>query len=231
MNLKSRLPTVPPLESGDRLTQAEFHRRYEAYPEDFKAELIGGVVYVASPLRRSHAVQHPELSGAFWLYKAATPGVEILDNATTILGPANEPQPDLALRILPEYGGQSRDTADDYVAGAAELLAEVAHSSRAIDLGQKRTDYQQAGVVEYLVVCIEEKELFWFHFPSDSALKPNRQGVYRSRAFPGLWLDGPALLARDSRRLMEVVQQGLAHRSHAAFAKRLQAAHRKYSSG
>jgi hypothetical protein len=39
---------IPPLESGDRLTRAEFERRYEATPEKFKAELIEGVVYVAS---------------------------------------------------------------------------------------------------------------------------------------------------------------------------------------
>jgi hypothetical protein len=27
---------VPPLFNGDRMNQAEFHRRYEAYPEDVK---------------------------------------------------------------------------------------------------------------------------------------------------------------------------------------------------
>jgi hypothetical protein len=33
-----------PLTSGDRLTRREFERRYEAMPENFKAELIEGVV-------------------------------------------------------------------------------------------------------------------------------------------------------------------------------------------
>src|SRR5947209_4834914 len=93
---------LPLLQSGYRMTQAELHRRYDACPDDVKAELIGGIVYMASPLRRPHATHHPELSGALWLYKATTPGVEILDNATTILGKASEPQPDLALRVLPE---------------------------------------------------------------------------------------------------------------------------------
>jgi Uma2 family endonuclease len=32
------------------------------------------------------------------------------------------------------------------------MIAEVAHSTRAIDLHQKRLDYQQAGVREYLVL-------------------------------------------------------------------------------
>jgi hypothetical protein len=41
------VPSVPPLETGDRLTRAEFLRRYRATPEGFKAELIEGVVYAA----------------------------------------------------------------------------------------------------------------------------------------------------------------------------------------
>jgi len=52
-------PTIntPPLESGDRLTRQEFERRYQAMPNIQKAELIEGVVYVASPVRAtSHGV-------------------------------------------------------------------------------------------------------------------------------------------------------------------------------
>jgi Uma2 family endonuclease len=222
-----RLPGVPPLESGQRLTQAEFHRRYEAYPEAFKAELIGGIVYVASPLRRRHGTHHVELSGAFWMYKAATPGVEALDNATTIRGERSEPQPDLALRILPDWGGRSKTSPDDYVVGPPDLVAEIAHGTRTLDLNQKRRDYQAAGVVEYAVLSLKEQALYWFHFPSDRPIRANRQGVFRSRVFPGLWVDGPALLARDGPRSAAAVQEGLASRGHAAFVKRLAAAHRR----
>src|SRR5262245_17111719 len=42
---------VPPLENGDRLTRAEFERRYRAMPHLKKAELIEGVVYIPSPVR------------------------------------------------------------------------------------------------------------------------------------------------------------------------------------
>jgi len=57
------------LESGDsasadlsvRLSRSEFERRYAAMPQIKKAELIEGVVYVASPVRsRSHG--HMQLS-------------------------------------------------------------------------------------------------------------------------------------------------------------------------
>lgn len=48
------------------------------------------------------------------------------------------------------------------------------------------------------------------------------------QVFPGLWIDGKALLDRDTPRLAAAVQQGLASREHAAFVKRLQAARRKH---
>jgi len=210
--------------NGDRMKQAEFHRRYEAYPGHEKFELVGGIVYMASPLRRPHGIYQPKLSLALVTYEGGTPGVELSDNATVILGEESEPQPDLALRILTECGGQSRVTEDEYYEGAPELLAEIAHSSRALDMNRKRQDYQQAGVLEYLVLCVEERELHWFDFASRGMIRPDRKGVLRSRVFPGLWVHAAALLERDGPRLVEVVQQGLSSRAHAAFVKRLEKA-------
>src|SRR5262245_44455807 len=91
------------LYSGDRMSRAEFDRIYEKMPKDFKAELIGGTVYVSSPLKRRHGKQHTPLSALLYLYEGHTPGVESGDNATILLGEEAEPQPDLYLRILPEF--------------------------------------------------------------------------------------------------------------------------------
>lgn len=216
------------LAPGERMTQPEFHRRYEAYPDKrAKFELIGGVVFMASPLRYPHGRYDQTLSLVFGFYAAATPGVETASNATVILGETSEPQPDLTLRLTQAAGGQSRINAREYVEGAPELLAEVAYSSRDIDLHAKRDDYRQAGVREYLVVCVEERELHWFDFTQGTTLRPNRAGVCRSRIFPGLWLDVQALLDQNAPRLIEVVQQGLASRPHAAFVRRLERARRK----
>src|SRR5260370_8471240 len=92
--------TTPPLTTEDRPTKRNFNRRYEAYPDDVKFELIGGIVYMASPTGWPHSKYHLQLATAFGNYGPATPGVEGLDNATTILGPWSEPQPDLSLHIL-----------------------------------------------------------------------------------------------------------------------------------
>src|SRR5437868_4054674 len=110
---ETTVPPAPPAEvlelhNGDKMTQKEFHRIYTQMPDHFKAELIGGIVYVASPLKVRHGTNHSDLNGLFWVYAGHTPGVECSDNTTIILGGEGEPQPDLYLRILPEYGGQSR---------------------------------------------------------------------------------------------------------------------------
>ena len=52
---------VPPLENGDHLTRAEFERRYNAMPEHVRAELVEGVVVMASPVRFTlHGQQHAD---------------------------------------------------------------------------------------------------------------------------------------------------------------------------
>ena len=79
-------------------------------------------------------------------------------------------------------------------------MVEVSDSTKTIDMRQKRDDYRRANVLEYLVLCVKEQELYWWHFPSGRMIKPNRQGISRSRVFPGLWIDGRALLARDTKR-------------------------------
>ncbi|MEQ8957793.1 MAG: Uma2 family endonuclease, partial [Coleofasciculus sp. C2-GNP5-27] len=122
-------PTVspPPLESGDRLTRIEFERRYQQMPENKKAELIEGVVYVASPVRANrHGKPHAQIIGWLLVYESETPGAYLADNTTVRLDADNEPQPDALLRIEPEVGGNSRITEDDYIEGAPELVVEVA---------------------------------------------------------------------------------------------------------
>src|SRR5262249_24787272 len=129
---------LPPLEAGDHLDQVTFHARYEAMPPDFRAELIGGVVFVPSPLRLEHGVSHALVMGWLIHYWIATPGTQVWDNTTAILGDDSEPQPDAALIIEPERGGQTSVSEDGYATGPPEFIVEVASSSQSIDLHAKR---------------------------------------------------------------------------------------------
>jgi len=211
------------LENGDCLDQKTFHARYEAMPEDVRAELIGGIVYMSSPLRPRHGRYSVRV--IHWLaeYEVATPGTEVLDNTTGILGPESEPQPDGCLRILPECGGQTREDRKGNLHGGAELVAEISASTESIDLHAKKADYEKAGVREYIVVAFGANRVFWFirRRGKFKELAPGADGIYRSETFPGLWLDPAALLRRDSKRLLAVLGQGLASAEHAAFLARL----------
>src|SRR5688572_7206574 len=115
-------PSEPMLESGDRLSRDEFERRYERLPHVKKAELIEGVVYMPSPLRaKAHGKPHGRLAAWLGFYESETAGVEFFDNSTVRMDLDNEPQPDLVLIKLPEKGGQTRFSQDDYIEGAPEL--------------------------------------------------------------------------------------------------------------
>ena len=77
---------------------------------------------------------------------AATPGVDMGDNATIRLDANNESQPDGLLRLEPEVSGTSYISADGYVEGTPELIVEVATSSDSHDLDEKLQVYRRNGV-------------------------------------------------------------------------------------
>ncbi|MBE9116945.1 Uma2 family endonuclease [Lusitaniella coriacea LEGE 07157] len=222
MSAISTILKLPPLESGDRLTRYEFERRYQAMPSIKKAELIEGVVYVASPVRATrHGRPHADIIGCLFVYKVATPGVDLQDNATVRLDVDNEVQPDALLRL--EAGGTSRISDDDYIEGVPELIAEVAASSASYDLNDKLNAYRRNGVKEYLVWQSYENRLDWFRLREGEyiALDPDERGVIRSEVFPGLWLSVTALERGDLAEVLGVLQQGLQTSEHQAFAASL----------
>jgi Uma2 family endonuclease len=218
----SPILTIPPLENGDKLTRHEFERRYHAMPNLKKAELIEGVVYVASPLRiKSHGEPHAYIMTWLGVYKAATPGIGFADNATVLIDTDNEPQPDALLRI--ETGGQSRINKDDYVEGAPELIVEIAASSASYDLHEKLKVYRRNQVQEYLIWRVYDHQFDWFRLQQGEyiQLQANADNIICSQVFPGLWLDKIALLGRDLGTVLAVLQQGLASPEHENFISRL----------
>ena len=204
------------------MTREEFHLAYSEMPEDFKAELVGGIVYVASPASERHATDGNLFNTALGLYRARTPGVQAFDNGTFFLDEDSEPQPDVALRILPEYGGQTRPSSDGrFVVGAPELVIEVAYSSKSIDLHGKRRDYARCGVKEYVVWIGTAGTFVWFDLTQNVPRPVPPENVIKSFVFPGLWIDGAAVWADDAAKLVATLEAGLATPEHAAFVKRL----------
>ena len=199
-----RLSLVP-LESGDHLAREEFHRRYCARPDIARAELIEGVVYVSSPTSASHGEPHAAVVGWLYVYKARRPELRLADNTTVFIDEDSEVQPDACLyrgaptgrvRVIDGEEGGTRTT---YLAGAPELIVEVAASSASYDLHSKKRVYERAGVREYVVWQVYERRIDWFalHGGAYVLLEPDARGVIESEVFPGLRLAREKMLAGD----------------------------------
>jgi Uma2 family endonuclease len=220
---------IPTLAAGDRLGRDEFERRYSKMKNVKKAELIEGVVHMPSPVSfDQHGRQHAQLLSLFYLYTVQTPGVSVGDNSTVRLDDVNEPQPDIAMLIDPAFGGQVQIDEDGFIAGAPELVAEIAGTSASVDLGKKKQSYARNGVREYLVWRVYDEVIDWFVLDHStfSLQTPGDDGIARLTVFPGLWIDFPALLRNDALAALKTLHLGLATPEHAAFAESLRSARR-----
>ena len=216
---------IPILANGDRLTRAEFERRYRAMPHLGKAELVEGVVYMPSPVRfNKHSEPHGYIVAWLGTYKLQTPFVAFGNDATVRLDMDNEPQPDALLRLEPEVGGTSKVSADDYIEGPPELVVEIAASTVSYDLHDKLRAYRRNAVKEYLVWRVEDKAFDWFVLDEGRYVRLEPQdGVLESRTFSGLVLDVRALLEDDMQKVMATLQDALQSEVHKRFVEELEA--------
>jgi Uma2 family endonuclease len=216
-------PTPQPLITGMRMDRDEFIRRWEALPDLKRAELIEGIVYVGSPLGHRHGRFHVHLSVLVGVYAGRTPGVEA-GSVSTYYMLKSAPQPDLFLRLLPECGGQTR-VKKNFLHGAPELAIEISESSASYDFGPKLKLYQRAGVREYITVDAVTGRLVWRTLDGGSYrdLAADADGVFRSRVFPGLWLDSAHVADCDCPAQLALLERGFASPEHTAFVERLRA--------
>lgn len=214
---------IPPLENGDRLNQKEFHRRYEAMPKNVKAELIKGIVYMASPVRvKNHGKPHSNLISCLGLYHLATEGLMLLDNTTFIANENYEPQPDIVLRIEEYCGGKSWINENDYLEGSPELVVEIASSSVSYDLHDKLEMYERKGVQEYIVWRVLDKKIDWFSLENNKYKKlKDENGIVESKVFKGLRINVEALIADDLKTVLKDLQSGIESEDYKKFAEEL----------
>jgi Uma2 family endonuclease len=196
MTITLRLPV---LESGDRLSRDEFHRRYCELP-NLRAELVEGVVYVSSPVRQE-LQGRPHMQIVTWAgtYVAQHEGVDASVDATVLLNADTEVQPDLFLFRVPAAGGSARMNENGYIEGPPQLVIEIVASSASYDLHDKLQAYQAAGVHEYVVWRTLDEQVDWFRLLDGRyvRIQPGPNGVIERDQFHGLRLNVPKLLAGD----------------------------------
>lgn len=213
---------VPQLLNGDHLTVPEFERRYEATLNK-RAELIEGIVVMSPPISYVHAESQSLLVEALVDYARKTPGVAWVTNASLRLDGKNEYQPDLMLRIQSGPLAHSKVGAGGLLEGSPELLAEIAVSSSAYDLHEKKNVYERCQVPEYIVWRVMDVQIHWFVLEQGAYVEPapHADGIVCSRIYPGLWLNFPALLAGDEAKVLRTLEKGLKSPEHGTFVRRL----------
>jgi Uma2 family endonuclease len=198
------------LENGDRLNRDDFERRYTA-SNIKKAELIEGIVHVASPLRfTSHGKPHSQIIGWLVTYQSMVERLEVGIEPTVRLDDDNEPQPDA---VLFRIDGKAKIDDDGYISGAPELIAEIAASTVSYDLHSKKRTYEHNGVKEYIVWRTLDRQIDWFILENGKyiRLEPEQSGIIRSQEFLGLWLNVNAILNSDMSSVLKTLQTGIAN--------------------
>ena len=222
---------IPPLQTGDRLTHAEFLKRYELMPPHIKAERIEGIVYMAAAAVSAgfHGRPHIDMATLLGVYLSMTPGVTAADNSTLFLDIDNDPQPDACLYILPSHGGRTKMTEEGYIEGSPELIVEIAASSVSFDLGAKLNAYRRNGVQEYIVHRTYDGEIDWFVLRDGQYEKQpvDAEGLHRSEVFPGLWMDAQAMIEGNLAKALAALQTGITCEAHTRFKQTLKEAEQR----
>lgn len=183
----------PKRAADDLVTVDEF---YSLVSDGQKADLIDGVIYMASP--DSHRAN--KLTGFVYrllqgfLEARGSGGDVVFSRYAFRLSEFSAPEPDVAYirseRVgLMEEGGMR---------GGPDIAVEVvSRESRRRDYDDKRRLYEEAGVPEYWIIDpIQERVEFLELEEGRYQLVPLEENrLFRSRALPGFWIDVDWLLA------------------------------------
>ena len=177
----------------------------ELIQEDQKADLVDGVIYMASP----ENIDHNDL--VRWLAIVLGQFIEerglgrlTINKVAYRLSARNAPEPDLAFVRTERLGIMKKG----YVDGAPDLAVEiVAPDSVTRDYEDKRRRYEEAGVGEYWIIDPDESTAtFLVRAPCGFAEKPPDGQTFRSQLIPGFMIDVGWLWQRPLPPTLAIVQ-------------------------
>jgi len=178
----------------ERLTFDEF---CSIIREDQKADLINGIIYMASPASLEHEDEFGFILMVVRGYvRRKGLGIVLGSRAAMWLSDENAPEPDLMFISKAKLA----KAAGKAVFGAAELVIEIiSPGSRRLDLVEKKELYAKFGVREYWVIDPYQQVAYfwknndgiWEDLPIDA------MGIFRSSILPGFWLRIDWLFARE----------------------------------
>lgn len=179
--------------ADDLISVEEF---YNLVPDGQKADLIDGVIYIASP----DSLRANDLTGFVYrlfqdfLEVRGVGGKAFFSRFACKLGEFRAPEPDVGY-VRPERVGLVEEGG---MRGEPDIAVEiVSRESRHRDYGDKRQLYEESGVSEYWIIDpIQQRVEFLVLEEGRYRLAPLEQNrIFRSRALSGFWIDVDWLLS------------------------------------
>lgn len=172
-----------------------------------KADLIDGVIYMASPENIDSNLLE------VWLLRLISDFVEerslgqvLVSRVAFRLGEHQAPEPDISFVRTERLHLLHRG----YVEGPPDLAIElVSPESRERDYERKREQYRRAGVTEYWIVDEMEQRVTLLRLTTSGAYREvrPRKGVLHSEALTGFWLRPEWLWQQPRPRKSDVLAQ------------------------
>ncbi len=178
--------------------------------EDQKADLIDGVIYMASPENTDANSLFMWFGGLMDLYAEERELGKVFGQKVTLrLDDRNGPEPD----ILFVANNRLHLIRWGHIDGPADLAVEiVTPESIDRDYVKKREQYERAGIQEYWIIDEQEEKVTVFRLDRNGKyreVKP-RDGKYHSKVLVGFWIRPEWLWQRPLPKKLKVLHEVLA---------------------
>lgn len=191
--------------ADDLVTVEQFYR---LIPDGQKADLLDGVIYVASPdsLRANQLTSFVEFLIKGFSLARGLGGEVLVSRFAFTLTPIRAPEPDVAY-VRSERRHLLGPTGMN---GGPDIAVEiVSRESRTRDYGEKKRIYEEAEVTEYWIIDPLQRRVEFNRIRDGRyelvPLEENR--IFRSSVIHGFWLDVNWLLADPLPNAFVCVQQ------------------------
>lgn len=180
---------------------------YAIIQPEQKADLIDGIIYMASPEGTKASRLFAWLFVVLAHYLEYTELGEIFGSRTAFrLGAKDSPEPDIAF-VKKERLHLVRE---GHIAGAPDAAMEiVSPESVNRDYHKKRTLYERAGVAEYWIIDEEMRKVTLLRLDHTGKYREVRsvRGILRSQVIKGFWLRPEWLWAKPRPSKLDTVKE------------------------
>jgi Uma2 family endonuclease len=170
-------------------TTMSYEEFLEWADEDTLAEWVDGKIEMSSPASLRHQLLKSFLARVFSTYVDVFALGLVLDAPFQMKLPFSGREPDI-LFLAGEHLDRLRDAR---IEGAADLVVEiVSPESITRDRETKLEEYRRGGVPEYWIIDPMSNRADFHQLDAHGryvAVPADADGIYRSRALPGFWLD------------------------------------------